>query len=66
VERGRPEQVIVLVAQERRCDLVAIQASEGAAGRPRLGPSSVGHTARFVLDHAPCDALLLRTSAPTG
>jgi nucleotide-binding universal stress UspA family protein len=62
VERGRPEQVIVQIAQQLRCDLIAIQASEGAAGRPRLGPRSVGHTARFVLDHAPCDVLLLRTS----
>lgn len=66
VERGRPEQVIVQVAQEQRCDLIAIQASEGAAGRPRLGPKSVGHTARFVLDHAPCDVLLLRTSESTS
>ncbi len=60
VERGRPEQIIVRIAQERRCDLTAIQANEGAEGRPRLGPDSVGHTARFVLDHAPCDVFLLR------
>jgi nucleotide-binding universal stress UspA family protein len=65
VERGRPEQTIVRIAQERRCDLIAIQASEGAEGRPQLGPRSVGHTARFVLDHAPCDVLLLRTSGST-
>ena len=38
----------------------AIRASEGSAGHPRLGPASVGHTARFVIDHAPCDVLLLR------
>ena len=62
VEKGRPEQVIVQVAQAQRCDLIAILASEGSAGRPRLGPKSVGHTARFVLDHAPCDVLLLRMS----
>jgi nucleotide-binding universal stress UspA family protein len=65
VDRGRPEQVIVQVVQEQRCDLIAIQASEGATGRPQLGPRSVGHTARFVLDHALCDVLLLRTSEST-
>jgi nucleotide-binding universal stress UspA family protein len=65
VVRGKPEQVIVQVAQEQRCGLIAIQASEGAAGRPQLGPRSVGHTARFVLDHAPCDVLLLRASEST-
>jgi nucleotide-binding universal stress UspA family protein len=66
VERGRPEQIIVRIALELRSDLIAIQASEGAEGRPRLGPRSVGHTARFVLDHAPCDVLLLRTSESTA
>jgi len=29
-------------------------------GGPTLGPKSVGHVARFVLDHAPCPVLLLR------
>ncbi len=58
--RGRPEQVIVQVAAEVKADLVAIRAREGQAGRPSIGPASVGHTARFVLDHAPCDVLLLR------
>jgi nucleotide-binding universal stress UspA family protein len=60
IERGRPEQMIVQAAAEHGCRLVAIQASEGTQGRPHIGPESVGHTARFVLDHAPCDVLLLR------
>ncbi|MFN8474839.1 MAG: universal stress protein [Anaerolineae bacterium] len=60
VERGKPEQVIVRVAQEGGVALIAIRAREGTAGHPRLGPASVGHTTRFVLDHAPCDVLLLR------
>jgi nucleotide-binding universal stress UspA family protein len=60
VERGVPEQVIVQVAQREKVDAIAIQASEGLSGRPQIGPASVGHTARFVLDHAPCDVLLLR------
>jgi nucleotide-binding universal stress UspA family protein len=30
-------------------------------GEPdHLGPKSIGHAARFVLDHAPCDVLLVR------
>ena len=60
LQRGRPEQVIVQRAREGQCQLVAIQNNEGAQGRPQIGPESVGHTARFVLDHAPCDVLLLR------
>ena len=60
VERGNPEQVIVAQARQERCDLIVIHASEGAQGRPQIGPASVGHTARFVLDHAPCNVLLLR------
>jgi nucleotide-binding universal stress UspA family protein len=57
---GRPEQVIIQMAQTWGCQLVAIQASRGTHGRPHIGPKSVGHIARFVLDHAPCDVLLLR------
>ena len=60
IQRGRPEQVIVQMAQSWGCQLIAIQASEGTQGRPQIGPESVGHIARFVLDHAPCDVLLLR------
>jgi nucleotide-binding universal stress UspA family protein len=59
-QKGRPEQVIVQMAQSWGCELIVIHASEGSHGRPTIGPESVGHTARFVLDHAPCDVLLLR------
>ncbi|HET6436587.1 MAG TPA: universal stress protein [Anaeromyxobacter sp.] len=58
---GRPEQLVVARAEELGCQLAVIRASEGGAGTPRLGPASVGHTARFVLDHAPCDVLLVRS-----
>ncbi len=58
---GRPEQVVVAMAGQLGCQLIAIRASEGGEGTPRLGPASVGHTARFVLDHAPADVLLIRT-----
>ena len=60
IEPGRPEQIIVRAAHLWKCQLIVILASEGSEGRPKIGPESVGHSARFVLDHAPCDVLLLR------
>ena len=60
VERGKPEQVIVTVARDTRATLIAVHARERSEGHPFVGPASVGHVARFVLDHAPCDVLLLR------
>ena len=60
IEPGKPEQIIVRAAHLWGCQLIVIRASEGSEGRPKIGPQSVGHTARFVLDHAPCDVLLLR------
>lgn len=58
--RGRPEEIILKVANDEAVSLICISAREGAEGHPHIGPASVGHTARFVLDHAPCDVLLLR------
>jgi nucleotide-binding universal stress UspA family protein len=58
--KGRPEEVIMQVARDEAVLLICISAREGAEGHPHIGPASVGHTARFVLDHAPCDVLLLR------
>ena len=58
--RGRPEELILKVANDEAVSLICISAREGAEGHPHIGPASVGHTARFVLDHAPCDVLLLR------
>jgi len=60
IARGKPEQIIVEIAGEQNVDLIVIRAREGGEGHPHFGPASVGHTARFVLDHAPCDVLLLR------
>ncbi len=60
VKEGRPEEIIVQTAKDARAELIVIWAGEGAAGHPHIGPASVGHTARFVIDHAPCDVLLLR------
>lgn len=63
LERGKPEQVIVTLARETGMNLIAIGARQNPEHHPPLGPGSVGHTARFVLDHAPCDVLLVRTLA---
>ncbi|MCL4394750.1 MAG: universal stress protein [Chloroflexi bacterium] len=59
LERGDPNEVLVRVAQQWNADVIVIGARE-RQGQPSHGPASVGHTARFVLDHAPCDVLLLR------
>jgi nucleotide-binding universal stress UspA family protein len=57
---GRPEQEIIECASEWHADLIVICSRSPAFGGPALGPKSVGHVARFVLDHAPCPVLLLR------
>ena len=61
--QGRPEREIVNVAAEWQADLVIICPRGEYGGKPTIGPKSVGHVARFVLDHAPCPVLLVRPSA---
>jgi nucleotide-binding universal stress UspA family protein len=61
VAKGRPEREIVAAAQRLNPDAVVLSA------RPRsdpdeAGPRSVGHVARFVLDHSPVPVLLVRRS----
>ena len=60
---GRPEREIVNVAAEWQADLVILCPRAEYGGPPTIGPKSVGHVARFVLDHAPCPVLLVRPSA---
>jgi len=60
LERGIPERVLVEVAEQSKAALLVEFARELPEGHPLLGPASVGHTARFVLDHASCPVLLLR------
>jgi nucleotide-binding universal stress UspA family protein len=57
---GRPEQEIIKCASEWNADLIVLCPRSPASGGPALGPKSVGHVARFVLDHAPCPVLLVR------
>jgi nucleotide-binding universal stress UspA family protein len=60
VAQGTPERALVDIAQETAAALVVVGARDLPDGHPALGPASVGRTARFVLDHAPCPVLLLR------
>ena len=52
--RGRPEREVVAAAL--RADLLVL-ARDGDHARP--GPRSIGHSARFVLDHVTCRVLLV-------
>ncbi len=51
---GRVEREVVQAAED--ADLL-ICARDG--DRDHLGPKSLGHTTRFVVDHAPCPVLLV-------
>lgn len=62
--QGRPELEIVNTAAEMEADLIVIGHRAAYVDAPPLGPHSVGHVARFVLDHAPCAVLLLRPFVP--
>ncbi|HLI08185.1 MAG TPA: universal stress protein [Ktedonobacteraceae bacterium] len=57
---GRPEREIVQCAAEWNADLIIICPRSPHISEPAIGPKSVGHVARFVLDHAPCPVLLVR------
>jgi len=57
---GRVERVIVQVAAEWQADLLVVCSRSPFSGGPLHGPKSIGHVARFVLDHAPCPVLLVR------
>jgi len=61
--QGRPEREIVNVIAEWQADLVIICPRAEYGGKAVMGPKSVGHVARFVLDHAPCPVLLVRQLA---
>jgi len=58
VRRGHPQHEIVRAAADEMVQLVVVGARHHGAAV--IGPKSVGPVARFVLDHAPCDVLLLR------
>ena len=60
---GRPEREIVNYAAEWKADLIVICPRSHYGGKAEIGPKSVGHVARFVLDHAPCPVLFVRPLA---
>lgn len=60
---GRPEREIVNTAAAWQADLVLICPRSIYGDKPEIGPKSIGHIARFVLDHAPCAVLLVRPAA---
>ena len=64
--QGRPEHEIVQCAATWAADLVVICPRSPRNAGPQLGPKSVGHVARFVLDHAPCPVLLVRSAPQAG
>ena len=59
IRRGHPQHEIITMAQSHAVDLIVIGSRHHGAAL--TGPRSIGHVARFVLDHAPCDVLLLRS-----
>jgi nucleotide-binding universal stress UspA family protein len=60
--RGRVEREVVSAVAEGVDLLVAARDGD----RSRLGPHSLGHATRFVVDHAPCAVLLVWPDAPPG
>ncbi len=58
---GRIEREVVAAAGT--ADLLVLARDEDRAHR---GPRSLGHTARYVVDHAPCAVLLVWPDAPSG
>lgn len=63
LEEGEPGRVLCRVAGEQGATLLVVGARNGP-GADAPQPHSVGHTARFVLDHSPCPVLLVRRGEP--
>lgn len=55
VLRGRPNESLRDLAEREEVDVIVVQARPG-----KPGPHSLGKTARFLVDHAPRAALLIR------
>jgi nucleotide-binding universal stress UspA family protein len=56
---GRPEHAVVAAAAA--FDLLILSRTN-----VRVGPHSLGHATRFVVDHAPCPILLVWPGPPEG
>jgi nucleotide-binding universal stress UspA family protein len=62
-----------LIARRGRVEREVLEAAEGydllvlaRDGRPRREPKSIGHYARFVIDHAGCPVLVVWAQPPPG
>lgn len=66
IGEGEPGRILSSLAAERSCELVVVASRLRRQDGPGPGPRSVGHTARFVLDHCPCPVLLIRGGAVQG
>jgi nucleotide-binding universal stress UspA family protein len=58
--QGEPGRKLVELAQQIQPKVVTLFPREDSEVGPTSGPASIGHTARFIIDHAPCAVLLLR------
>lgn len=61
LRRGEPEHEIIADARERAANAIVLCARP-RTGPTEAGPRSMGHVARFVVDHAPVPILLARHS----
>ena len=62
VRRGQPEHEIIAGTKEYRAQAVVL-CPRPRTGATESGPRSVGHVARFVVDHAPVPVVLMRHPA---
>ena len=56
MEVGNPKQIIVKYAADNAVDLLVI----GATGKGAITQSLVGSTTAYVVNHAPCNVLVVR------
>lgn len=62
VRRGQPEHEIIAGTTEYRAQALVL-CPRPRTGATEPGPRSVGHVARFVVDHAPVPVVLMRHPA---
>ena len=60
--RGRVEREVLEACAQANAELLILARD----GRLRLAPDSLGPRTRFVLDHAPCQVLLVWPETPPG
>lgn len=61
VRRGQPEHEIIAASRAFHAAAI-VMGARPRTGRTEPGPRSIGHVARFVVDHAPVPVVLVRRS----